>query len=1072
MFKQTLALITTLSLETISPRRSERAMHNFWKSNVKLNQRVRTVNLLRNLVKKECGTNQVMYAATSLSKSCRRRDQSQRKFMSAMMKEKINDALFEEARVKRQLGYWRAEYYACIKKNSLIDCMFHEQMKSHLESLWDEGTLKNKNKIDHLIQKWKSPVKASATTEAPNLRNVKYTDKDLGDVIVSDKNISSVSYGGVKVTENMESVLTMNPKIMLYGKIDSWDIETEVEKGFTKCRYSLMSKELEGDDDDEEEAVDVLNLEKRTLNYGRQIATDLPTVQSLKMPKKTNFEAEQNMSTLKSKLVAATKEYVDKRCDSKGFPESNLTKQERAGIKEIKKKVKNKEVFVKQSDKSGKLTIDSLSNYDAAISEHTKNDKKIDVKQVEQIENKLNDNLRILNRIFSVGCQTSRKNNEDRVRLASISSNSSIPVVDGVRKDHKKVPAGQEDVGPPVRPICYSNESPNFRISHFLSKIITNYTEAVQDHHSVKSSEEMRASWEKYNLETPPENKKRCHVLSMDVHALYPSMSVEQCKLAVMELIINSELVLENFDWWEAAKYVMVMYSPEEIEEHGLTDVIPKRTKKSRVKLTVNCLKKVDDSEWIRGASPTSAQIKTLIGLVVCAGVEVTFTNHVYLKGDDIWLQMFGAPIGLELSCAIHHPVMMRYDRLFLIQVKEAGLNMWSYDRYVDDTDEIAEARSSEDTTEDVAKELQTIANGVMPGIRMEIDIPSNHDDQCLPILDMAVWLDDDGNLMYKHYQKPMATNLVISERSAHPNSCKRSVHIAEILRRISNTSRDLPWDEYVVPVLSEYMRRMKQAGYNQEYRQHVLEHALNIYQARIRDSDDGVKPLNRPRGFQKIQRRKEKMEKKKSWSTKGGYIAPIIIPATPNSELAKILRTIADQEALPNMRFKIVEKGGRRLENVLSKPNPTASDQCVRAETCVSCQQGGETNCQRSNVVYRYSCEEPDCKHVYIGESSNNLYTRSKSHYQKSVSNNKRTREGSFIAKHQEEFHNNRPPNMKVKVVKCFKDALSRQLTEAVHIFKTEEEGNFKLMNSKSEWRQPSLIEVRSEVVRREVGR
>ena len=60
----------------------------------------------------------------------------------------------------------------------------------------------------------------------------------------------------------------------------------------------------------------------------------------------------------------------------------------------------------------------------------------------------------------------------------------------------------------------------------------------------------------------------------------------------------------------------------------------------------------------------------------------------------------------------------------------------------------------------------------------------------------------------------------------------------------------------------------------------------------------------------------------------------------------------------------------------------------------------------------------------------------------------------------------------MKVKVVKCFKDALSRQLTEAVHIFKTEEEGNFKLMNSKSEWRQPSLIEVRSEVVRREVGR
>ena len=53
---------------------------------------------------------------------------------------------------------------------------------------------------------------------------------------------------------------------------------------------------------------------------------------------------------------------------------------------------------------------------------------------------------------------------------------------------------------------------------------------------------------------------------------------------------------------------------------------------------------------------------------------------------------------------------------------------------------------------------------------------------------------------------------------------------------------------------------------------------------------------------------------------------------------------------------------------------------------------------------------------------------------------------------------------------MKTFKDALLRQISESVYIFKSQEQGNV-LMNSKSEWRQPSMIEMRENVVRREVG-
>ena len=69
-----------------------------------------------------------------------------------------------------------------------------------------------------------------------------------------------------------------------------------------------------------------------------------------------------------------------------------------------------------------------------------------------------------------------------------------------------------------------------------------------------------------------------------------------------------------------------------------------------------------------------------------------------------------------------------------------------------------------------------------------------------------------------------------------------------------------------------------------------------------------------------------------------------------------------------------------------------------------------------------------------------------------------------------QNQFHNGEPAKMKVSFVKSFKDAMSRQISESVLIFKTQESGNI-LMNSKAEWRQPSMIEMREEVIRREVG-
>ena len=193
----------------------------------------------------------------------------------------------------------------------------------------------------------------------------------------------------------------------------------------------------------------------------------------------------------------------------------------------------------------------------------------------------------------------------------------------------------------------------------------------------------------------------------------------------------------------------------------------------------------------------------------------------------------------------------------------------------------------------------------------------------------------------------------------------------------------------------------------------------------------------------------------------KGGYGAPIIIPSTPNSELAKMLREVADQETNKKMRFKIVEKGGMTIGRSLMRPNPIGSGKCGK-EDCHPC-QSGSNNCHLNEVCYGFECDT--CREIkvnaqYYGESCRNLHTRANEHVKKASKGDP----NSFMIKHQAEYHNSEPPKFTSKVIKSFRDPLSRQVTEAI-LIKNHRGGP--LLNSKSEFFQPSIVEVRQEVVR-----
>ena len=215
------------------------------------------------------------------------------------------------------------------------------------------------------------------------------------------------------------------------------------------------------------------------------------------------------------------------------------------------------------------------------------------------------------------------------------------------------------------------------------------------------------------------------------------------------------------------------MVPQDEIDAEGLTLVGPKRKKRRTLQITINYLRQKDNEQKLTiTRKPGSRQKRKLLALAISVGVKQVMSNHL-----------------------------------------DAGKILFSEQ----------EVRTNEQEDARVARLLKDIANEVQEGIEMEAEFPSNDMNGKMAILDMSVWMDSDNNIVYEHYQKSVASKQILSAHSVQSTTCKRSVHVQEVLRRILNNSTGLDWDKSVAPVLTEYMKRMQQAGYDEKFRKNVL---------------------------------------------------------------------------------------------------------------------------------------------------------------------------------------------------------------------------------------------------------
>ena len=196
-----------------------------------------------------------------------------------------------------------------------------------------------------------------------------------------------------------------------------------------------------------------------------------------------------------------------------------------------------------------------------------------------------------------------------------------------------------------------------------------------------------------------------------------------------------------------------------------------------------------------------------------------------------------------------------------------------------------------------MGKILNEIANSIDPNLVLTCDVPSDHLDKKgrprLPYLDMVVWMDysdpkyPHGKALYKYYEKPTASRLVLEADTAQS---KREIHhilTSEGVRRLRNTHIELP-EEEIEEVLSEFMKKLQNAGHDLQTRKAILASARNKFDHQVKNSLEGTTPLHRWWSLERERRDKEHKEKTKNWYKGKGnkYKHCMFVPATPGGEL------------------------------------------------------------------------------------------------------------------------------------------------------------------------------------------
>ena len=795
-------------------------------------------------------------------------------------------------------------------------------MKIETSMLKRKMKTKHREKIEHL----KKEFRKEELEEVP-IPEAIVRFKDLG---IFNKNyrdpekeiVPDIPVIGEEIIldEDEKAALRLAPKTAILDKLNVEEIKVELAMCSTKLRWEIRKESDEKLDDDEEkpteeekdhydeleaEARQPFNPVKKSLDMRCRKVTDLKENSKIYLPKPLEIKEEAKISIRQERFEKIAKDYIEEKCTEKGEQETNLTQSQKRGISKINKRVKNKELVIMLTDKSGKLAVTTMENYIEMGRVHTENDIEICEKDVEETEKTVNGHVSMWLKIGGFG---ENWRHESRMRESTIQHSKTVSSVYFLLKDHKKVAPGKL---PQTRPVVSGFAGIGVSLSNILSEFVEAVANSQTDAFEVISTEdflyrvnqtnkELERAWSRNKNLVGEREEDEIVLIGADVVGLFPNLLAEQTGRLVAKATRESDIKFEGINYKEVARYVRFGMEDFEIRANGLEKIVPKRRFKPGVTPGITGKEPLskhsnDEIRWVFSMrDPTEKEKRNLIAAALEIGVRTSFTNHIYQFGGKKYRQARGGPIGLRITMAAARLVMGEWGRSMTKIMLDAGLKIWLRASYVDDvrtgTSVLAKGKRwlekekrfefreewkdedeelGESDTRRMSTQMRKAMDSIFPNLKFEMEIEEDFVGKVLPTLDFSLHVErgNDGrrNLRYEFYEKEMNSKYCILERSAMPEQSKISSLTQDLIRRMINTDEKVeqPKRNEIVEV---FIEKLRSSGYKKCQVREIVQCGLKGYTTKIENAAREGRDLHRGAASTLASRQRKKLLEKTTW--------------------------------------------------------------------------------------------------------------------------------------------------------------------------------------------------------------
>ena len=497
---------------------TERSMRRVW---IKCTEAEETNRMLKRLVEARVGTNAVeaySYCNAGREKWLNRGEEGRKQVVVDELNSRVLDSNCKVGKLKKERKKLSNKFKAKVKHS-----IFRRKMSKLLSCCKikrENARIKHDDKVKGLVRKYGGASDEFCVPEEVSeykscrmfMKNCEVRpEAPSGPVVVCDKDEE------LDISEDVWALLARGPKYCVIRGCKEEDARVEIETSILKHKWDCMGQDDEEESNDDNKTEEERIEEERVAQLAEEMAaqtrmvfdegtkswdarglrvTDYKHNSRVIFPKAQPGEKESNLEVMRAELLHNHREWVKVNCNCKGEQPPNLTSQEQAGLKSLRKSITEGSLVVMATDKSGRFAVMSMDTYIKAGMVHVKDDDEVGVDEKKANQRVVNGAVSMLLKIFKVG-KDSR--HEARWRESMLSSSLEACPLWLLYKDHKSW-TSSKGTPPPTRPVMGGNAGMNAHLSEILSWLLEPLANAMRNKSSeVISDEHMKHKIDEVN---------------------------------------------------------------------------------------------------------------------------------------------------------------------------------------------------------------------------------------------------------------------------------------------------------------------------------------------------------------------------------------------------------------------------------------------------------------------------------------------------------------------------------------------------------------------------------------------